>query len=595
MKELWYVSCSPRNPAKLRAEVALLSRLEGEDWNARDSSGKYYIQIRFAQMLRQSGSFEGEASGKDSAFSARDRVAPMKTYGFAYLDKDDKIQITKAGRELIAGGDEERIFLMQMLKWQFPSSQHGGPEYLDEPATLFRPKQLGYNILPFVFVLQVTKKVGGLTKREVALFILPHHRMSGVLKVVGEIMKYRSARARKEGRVAKRKFDDTLHQRLYKKIYKSHLAGCANAAERAKELQKKIRNSRDVADACIRLFRYTGLFATQKDRLVLNDTRAEEIAVILGRKLKSVNYFNNPERFYSYFGDVEKPSLPFFDKSFLIKKALNLVKQIEKEKAGLPVELSLDYAKPAALGKLTKSELFTKINELTELFRDLSERQLVNYLRSPNGQRDVLEFYEAIISREVADPPSFFEWNTWRSLIALDESREVIPYMKLDDSLRPVDCARGNCPDIVAKFSDYIVAIEVTLTFGRRQYMTETEPVTFHVGRCQEEENTKGSKRKVYGLFIAPKINKHTANYFKQYIRLQEVPDFGNVTVVPIDLNMWKDILSFANSLGYLRDHALGELLAAVEKSGITASNVDVWLGSIPELVEIWKGQIAQA
>ena len=32
MKELWYVSCSPRNPAKIRNEVSLLAKLEGEEW-----------------------------------------------------------------------------------------------------------------------------------------------------------------------------------------------------------------------------------------------------------------------------------------------------------------------------------------------------------------------------------------------------------------------------------------------------------------------------------------------------------------------------------------------------------------------------------
>jgi len=595
MKELWYVSCSPRNPAKIRNEVALLALLEGEKWNAKNSSGEHVIQLKFAKMLSQSGDFEGKAAGREMDFSARDRVAPMKTYGFVYIDKDDKIIITKAGRELIKGEDEGHVFLMQMLKWQYPSVQHGGPEYQDQPKTLFEPKKLGFNILPFIFTIQVAKKVDGLTKREIALFLLPHRQMISISKVAAQIKKYRIARERQKGRVKKRTFDERIHRRLFKKIYAEYLARHKNLVERNRELIKKVSNSRDVADACIRLFRYTGIFATQKDRLVLNDTRAEEIAVILSRKWKPVDFYKDAKRFNTYFGDPGKPELPFFDPTFLIKKTLSLVKQIEREKANLPVEIKLEDAKLSVLTKLSKSELLKKIKELTNLYRTLSEKQLVNYLRSEKGQQDVLEFYDAIIHNEVADPASFFEWNTWRALIAIDESKEIIPNLILDDSLRPIDCARGNCPDMVAKFTDYVVAVEVTLTGGRRQYMTETEPVTFHVGRCQEEERTSGSQRKVYGLFIAPSVNKHAANYFRQYISQLEVPDYGNVTVIPVDLDTWKNILNFASSLGYLRDHALGDLLAAIEQSASTTQNVDGWLASIPELIEIWKGQISTA
>ena len=592
MKELWYVSCSPRNPAKIRNEVALFAKLEGEKWNKRDEKGELIVQKKFAVMLSQLEGFEGEASGKESAFSARDRVAPMKTYGFAYIDKDGIIRITKAGHELVKGGDEERIFLMQMLKWQYPSWQHKGPEYEGEDATLFCARKAGYYFMPFLLVLQVVKRVDGLTKREIAMFLLPHHRMRGLSKITSQIIKYRNAREKQKGRVGKKSYDDRTHARIFRKLYRDLLASKKSSSERKIELDKKVSNSRDVADACIRLFRYTGLFATQKDRMVLNNTKEEEINLILSRKFKLVNYYDNVDRFYHYFGDSDRPALPFYEKSFLIKRAISLRKQIEIKKASFPVAVSLDKINVSELKVLTTRQLLRKIRELTELYRALSGKQMETYLKTPSGQQDVLDFYESIVHYEVADPATFFEWNTWRAMIALDESQEIRPYLKLDDSLQPVDCARGNTADIVAEFKNYAVAIEVTLTSGRRQYMTETEPVTFHVGRCQDEENRKGRKRKVYGLFIAPNISKHTANYFWQYVSKLEVPDYGNVTVVPIDLVTWKDILLFANSIGYLRDHALGDLLAAIEKSATDSNKYDTWLSSIPKLIETWKGQL---
>jgi len=235
MKELWYVSCSPRSPAKIKNELALLAKLEGQKWNKKDRKGNNVTQLKFAKMLRDLAEFEGEASGKESDFSARDRVAPMKTYGFAYIDNQGRLEITKAGKALISGDDEQHIFLMQMLKWQYPSPQHCGPEYLDQPATLFEGRKLGFSIIPFIFTLQVVKKVRGITKREIALFLLPHHRMRGLSTVVENIHKYRQERERKKGRSKKLEYDEKYHKRLYKQIYSVALSGREN-----RETKKKL-------------------------------------------------------------------------------------------------------------------------------------------------------------------------------------------------------------------------------------------------------------------------------------------------------------------------------------------------------------------
>ncbi|GAH05409.1 unnamed protein product, partial [marine sediment metagenome] len=60
-------------------------------------------------------------------------------------------------------------------------------------------------------------------------------------------------------------------------------------------------------------------------------------------------------------------------------------------------------------------------------------------------------------------------------------------------------------------------------------------------------------KRKVYGLFIAPKINEHAAHYFLQYYSALKVPNYGNVVIIPFDLDKWIDILSFGVLLALLQ------------------------------------------
>ena len=249
----------------------------------------------------------------------------------------------------------------------------------------------------------------------------------------------------------------------------------------------------------------------------------------------------------------------------------------------------------SSLKEMSKKQLFERIERLRELYRTLTAGTITAFLRSPEGQEDVLDFYEAIKQKDVADPATFFEWNTWRAMIALDDAKEIVPYTKMDDTLQPVDCAPGNRPDAIAEFEDYLVAVEVTLAMGRRQYFTEAEPVTYHVGVCQNEEKSHGKGRKVYGLFIAPKIHKNAADHFYKHIQHLEVPDCGNVTVVPIDLNTWIEILEFANSLGYLRNHHLGELLADIEQKGLSSENVESWLETIPLSIITWMDRITES
>jgi len=587
-KELWYVSCSPRNPAKIRDELELLSQLEGKKWNAKNRAGKHTTQIQFAKMLSNHEGFEGSARGRETDFSARDRVAPMKTYGFIFIDDDDCVRLTKAGKALIKGDDEQHVFMMQMLKWQYPSGQHHGPKYEGTSgATSHKPV---FWIRPFVFTLQVAKVLGGITKREIAMFLLPHRQMRGIQSVVKKIREYRGKRDKKKGRVARRTFDHQSHKSCFRECYHDYLKTCLTTNNRSKELEKKIRNSLDVADACIRLFRYTGIFATKGNKLVLNKTRSEEINFILSNKWEPVDYYNDADRFNKYFGDVEKPALPFRQAPFLRNKIRRLAKEIEE------LENSSDstFLLPRIRANATSRELLKIVKQLTDRYRGLSRDSLTKYLRSPAGQCEVNEFYDTILDREVADPATFFEWNTWRAMIALDDAVEIVPFTKLDDSLQPIDCAKGNSPDMLARFGDYSVVVEVTLSSGRRQYFTETEPVTFHVGKQQIAERAIRATCKVYGLFIAPKINPDAANHFRLHIREQKVPGCGNVTVIPIDLETWRSILLFANGLGYLKRHQLGSLLAAIEAAAEGKRDVESWLRIIPPAVLKWKQSLTE-
>ena len=111
-----FVTTSPRTPAKMIPEIALLSKnFSGCTWN-------YDTQVAFMDLLREENFFNG-LGANDPAFSARDRInrAPQ-SLGFVTLSPT--IRLTPAGVELVSTNRTEDVFLRQLLRFQIPSPYH---------------------------------------------------------------------------------------------------------------------------------------------------------------------------------------------------------------------------------------------------------------------------------------------------------------------------------------------------------------------------------------------------------------------------------------------------------------------------------------
>src|ERR1035441_8695182 len=143
----WSVPTSPRSPYKLADEIRLLRDhgFEGQPWD-------HEAQVRFSMLLAQADFFEGNVSESEPAFSARDRInrAP-RTFGFVRLPRGRPLQVTKAGSALLDGRAPDDLFLHQLLKWQYPSPNHGGRDYRE----LFR-------IRPFLEMLRLIRELQGI-------------------------------------------------------------------------------------------------------------------------------------------------------------------------------------------------------------------------------------------------------------------------------------------------------------------------------------------------------------------------------------------------------------------------------------------------
>jgi len=617
----WYVACSPRIPDKVPPELALLARFHGQPWwEPKNDHRRPIPQIQLAELLKSSDFFEGNISPSNPAWSARDRCAPDFAFGFAYVDSQLRLRITKAGYELLryvtiveneAGelfSTEEtkrilenpavqELFLKQFLKWQYPSWQHGG-----NPRTrrLYLPAgEMG--IFPFVETLRLAYELDGLTKHEIAIFCLSVLRASAVPEAKAAILEFRQQVASYSGR-ERREFIRNTHESVFRQVYAEDIA-VGNIATRQTVapptvegfLAKKMRNSLDVADAAIRYFRVTGLFtlsATTR-RLMVSPSRKHDVEEILAMDFTPVDFYEDVEAFYEYYGNPELPTLPWETIPKLLVRARTVHTEIEQvaiEIRAIEPEIEVEIpALPADLELLDLTALKTIVQELTMQKTGLRQYLLELESQKPEVVEDILRMFEEIARKRVIDPALFFEWNTWRALLALDDARQIKPNFTLDDQLLPLHNAPGGKADIEADFGPFVALVEVTLSAGVRQYDTEAEPVTRHVARYQDQEK-EGEGRDVFGVFIAPKINPNTPHYFWIHATVTPVPPFGDyVLIIPLALQQFLDLLNFCKKYNVFTAKAFLELLSRLSQPIQQVESAEEWVSMFPEIIKSWK------
>ena len=579
----WYVSCSPRSPEKIAPELALLARFDGVLWYEKDKLGHNKHQLAFAELLKECETFEGSISAQNPDFSARDRIAPMKTCGFAHEDAQGRMRITPAGWQLIRGERIQELFLKQMLKWQYPSYQHGG--HFRTRHNYLPAKQM--NVFPFVVTLDLAWRLEGLSKREIAAFVLPILHKDQVDKAEKAISQFRESLAAFPGGRPRKEHADQVHRERFRVLYADDIrAGriATREARRAATMESfiatKVRNSLDIADAAIRYFRATGLFTLEArtDRLVISDFHRQEADQVLDTMtFEPVPFYADVERFYEYMGNPEIPLLPWEDRAQLVAKVM---------------ALQPDMDRPTLLN-ISISELKNLLLTLEEQHKQTTLEGYTVSLQQPSAVLDIVDMFERIRRKEVIDPPLFLEWNTWRALVALNDYHRAQPNFIMDHDLQPLNCAGGKQADIEIEYNGFVLLVEVTLTGGLRQYEAEGEPVTRHIGEYQLREQRSPKPRMTYGLFIAPTINPTTHNYFYVHLKHLAAPHLGgHVVIIPLTLAQFVDIFRFVKTEGRFSRHAFGKLLEQLVMLKEHTTDSDQWVGAFPSVIEAWKQEV---
>ena|GEM_PF-4041798 len=617
----WSFPCSPRNPAKIREELRLLHSLapawreRGWLWGPRSGT-----QLEFGRLLRGSGervpshdpqdARTAGKSGEDLRFktqtghlsednlrwTARARFGTYKFFGFVATDTAGYAALTPAGEEFISARRPGNTLLRQLLKWQYPDHQHQGTRW---PSADFA-------IFPFISTSRLILSLDGLTREEISLFCFTMRRTEDAAATAEAIRAYRDRRGRHTGRTGKARAAHAIYE-------------AAKARYVAEGRRVVVRSTNDYADALIRSFRYTGLFSVRGSRVVVATGREhelEELVYVRGAAAVSapsiqLSFGQDPPVrlaeprplfpdyddsvvFYAYYGAAGQPVLPWETRERMAALARSLDTQVadlrQREtrlRAGRTVLAGpqLGAALPEAYDSLARV-----VDTLRDEKQRLERTIFTLEARSPDRLREALAFYQTILDRDVIDPPTYLEWNTWRVFLALAGANEIIPHLQLDDDLQPLNPAQGNQPDLEIDYGEFLVVAEATLRTGADQRQAEARPVTRHVLDAQRRYNDpfgRRDARSVYGLFVAPRIHPDTANDFFVALKYRVI-ERQQIAAIPFTIRQLVSALQPFTGIATFHPTHLRRLLQATVDAGLAAGTGDEWLEGIDAELRRW-------
>lgn len=547
-----FITTSPRTPAKMIPEIALLyNNFGGKKWNNS-------TQIEFMELLREENFFNGEGAN-DPAFSARDRInrAPQ-TLGFITLKPH--IDLTPAGKELISTKRTEEVFLRQLLKFQVPSPYH------------IPTAQAGkFWIKPYLEIFRLIRDFGSLSFDEVRLFALQMLDYNDYDIIVKKIEDFRKGRVLYTGTYKQYIYEITAREIL--SIYQEEIQRGdiktreTNEKSLAKFISTKAQNLRDYADACFRYLRATGVVAISKSGKSIS---------IIPEKLKEVDYFlanisrdpihvDNMRRYLDYLGNAELPQLYTDNRGTLIESIQQQFPEVHIDKDWSILRLK------ETLANCMESK---KVSIIEQQIDDIKDKKLYE---------DIDDVFTQIASNNIYDASLMLEWNTWRAMTMIDGGH-IKANLKFDDFGLPMATAQGNMADIVCEYEDFRTIVEVTLSTGQRQYEMEGEPVARHLAKIK-----KTDYKESYCLFVAPSINPACISQF-YFLHKIPIEYYGGVSnIIPLELSIFRKMLEDSYKATYTpSSQQLHKFFKEASKLASTAPNETIWYNGVKELAINW-------
>jgi len=564
-----FFTTSPRTPIKMIPEIRLLhEQFEGREWDKE-------TQREFAVCLKNADFFEGNTSSSKSDFSARDRItrAP-KALGF--VDLKPNIALTEAGQAFISGNRPQEIFLRQLLKFQLPS-----PYHLENKSIIGT-----FYIRPYLEIMRLVRELEYITFDELKIFALQLTDYRQFDSIKASIFTFRDEKEAHRGKY--REFVMEQWIQAIQNIHKDRIqAGKIKTRESADETLKNFiktqrGNLRDYADACFRYLRYTGLFVFSGHSIRVAQDKVNELDYILStveRKPVFIDFLqveNKRERknqfdidtaaYKAHLFSITEPALYIDNKENIVDALMRIGEFTRRELVGKTIDDLKDLR-----------------DEIIQQHKESVVRAEIEEIKSYALYSEIIDTYNKIISDEYYDAPLMFEYNTWRAMTMLNGGN-IKGNFNVDDAGKPLSTAQGNKPDIECSYEDFVLAVEVTLQSGQRQYETEGEPVARHYGQMKQRTG-----KEAYCLFIAPTINPAALTHFYMLNQINNRYYGGKTQIVPLELDQFMRLVeSSYNSTNRPTPANVKHFLnLAIEQVGISA-NENEWSERIQKCIDNW-------
>lgn len=478
-------------------------------------------QMAFKNLLFEKGEIGGDAEKDTSASITRKYRLMFNKYGFAYpeITKKDGFEqselgevdaITPLGKTFYKANtvsEQQECFLRGLI---VPM------ERLTDVST-YSPLIWVLNIM-----LELEKRTGDtkINFIEFALCVQTSNPLYGTNKVVDDILEIRKERKNAEN---KKKYDTERIHKTWEKYLK--LEG----------------NFRDYADMNIRYLVSAGIIKRAGRGITLS-SEYHSMAIELIKDMISVESYK--ERLTKLCNGA---ALPTDNKELASKVLEDMIAELDyyNIKYEIP-DIPLDSAQNI---NLVRNRLKISIDQFKEeqyAIRQANEWQEIyeymNLLIVNNGrEKELGEDY--IIKVPKSEAAAYLEWILWRAFLAIDHTVNK-PYesrgFKIDQDYLPVGTAPGGGPDMIFELEDCIIVVEVTMSTNSRQEAMEGEPVRRHVA-----DLVMNSKKPVYGVFIANKIDSNTAETFRIGVWYNQNDERMTLKIVPFTLEQFSKVFKY--------------------------------------------------
>lgn len=600
MKKPWSITTTLRNPERLRGFLIVLKQLENCEWDL-ECQKKYQIllikeriygygSVQFYNglsqeqvdliddptkeiSLEQAEEIFNAKKYEDPAMRGRQSINPLKKFGFIVI-RNGKLSITSLGSLFLKDNfDLGEIFFRSFIKWQIPNLDNDDYK-LDD----------GYNIKPFISVLHLiqkvnekTEKIGekakGISKDEFSLFcptLVSYEDIDSYAEKIIALRKTLKGKSKQEQRIVWNK---------YEKYFAKEFLGVSNVAK----IQKLLKNLKDYGDNAIRYFRLTRYVYIRGGGFYidLEQRRSIEIQNLLNFDNGQSKNFASKEDYLEYISNISEPKLPWETKEKLVEISTKLLEDIRayEEGIGISQKVFSDYK------TLNLDDLKIFINDLRDYRRELQDEQ--NHQKSQGIEqiKKYIEELENIFNAD--DKPILLEKLLSLGLNALNDALRIKPNYPVGDDNEPTFTAPANTPDIECFYKDYNAICEVTMLTGRDQWYNEGQPVMRHL---RDFEN-KYQDKKVYCLFVAPKLHRDTINTFWTSIKYEYEGQKQKIVPLSIDdfIKILKILIEIKQNGKLLKHSDLFRLYDEILEVSRNLSDSNEWVRNIPNTITSWQ------